>query len=72
MRPLPPVPNDELNATRLRDYLRRLIVGIEETFRTVMVPTEAVEAIYLASPDRKIYKVTVDNAGTLTTTLVQG
>jgi hypothetical protein len=49
-------------ATIFDTIKRSLIFGVSTQ--------EAVESVLLQSPDGTVYKVTVDNAGTLTTTVV--
>jgi len=62
---LPPAP-----AKYQQDYFGRAVAAIDRIFGRSVSTIEATESILLQSPKGSVYKVTVGNTGTLTTTLV--
>jgi hypothetical protein len=61
--PLPP-PNYQPG------FLTRTLESLRGTLRSAVSKDEAVDGILLQSPDGSVWKVTVDNAGSLVTTQV--
>jgi hypothetical protein len=61
--PLPPPQYDT-------GFLARVMETIRVSFMGTIGKTEAVESVLLQAPDGSVWKVTVSNAGTLTTTVV--
>jgi hypothetical protein len=55
-----------------RPYLLRLIEAISSQLRSKLSSESANDAILLRSPSGKVYSVTVDDSGVVTTTYVQG
>lgn len=62
---LPPAP-----AKYEPDYFIRAFAAIDRIFGRTVSTIEVTESILLQSPNGSVYKVTVGNTGTLTTTLV--
>jgi hypothetical protein len=55
-----------------RDYMLRLMAALQRYLSASLDTQQSVAEFYLRSSGGKVYKVTVNDAGTLTTTLVQG
>lgn len=57
-----------------RDYdpafIARVLEAVRTAFRGVVPKEEAVESVLLQAPDGSVWKLTVSNTGTLTTTQV--
>lgn len=51
-------------------YINRAFSALDNILGFSVSRIEAVEGVLLQSPDGSVYKVTVDNAGNLTTTAV--
>jgi hypothetical protein len=62
---LPPAP-----AKYEPDYFIRAFAAIDRIFSRTVSTIEVADSILLQSPNGSVYKVTVGNTGTLTTTLV--
>jgi hypothetical protein len=62
---LPPAP-----AKYEPDYFIRAFAAIDRIFSRTVSTIEVTDSILLQSPNGSVYKVTVGNTGTLTTTLV--
>jgi hypothetical protein len=62
---LPPAP-----LTYDSSYLNRAFASLDNIVSFSVSRIEAVDGVLLQSPDGSVYKVTVDNAGNLTTTAV--
>jgi len=62
---LPPAP-----AKYEPDYFIRAFSAIDRIFGRSVSTMEAADSLLLQSPDGSVYKITVGNTGTLTTTLV--
>ena len=62
---LPPAP-----AKNEPDYFIRAFAAIDRIFSRTVSTIEVTDSILLQSPNGSVYKVTVGNTGTLTTTLV--
>jgi hypothetical protein len=62
---LPPAP-----AKYEPDYFIRAFAAIDQIFSRTVSTIEVTDSILLQSPNGSVYKVTVGNTGTLTTTLV--
>lgn len=55
-----------------RDYFLRLVNVIRNALANTIDTQQSVGEFYLRSPSGKVYRVTVSDAGALTTTYVQG
>lgn len=62
---LPPPP-----PTYDASYINRAFAAIDNAVSFSVTRIESVEGVLLQSPNGSVYKVTVDNAGNLTTTAV--
>lgn len=62
---LPPAPPAYDSA-----YFTRALSALDQVIGQAVIKIEAVESVLLQSPDGSVYKLTVDNAGNLTTTAV--
>lgn len=51
-------------------YFTRAFSALDQVVGQAVIKIEAVESVLLQSPDGSVYKLTVDNAGNLTTTAV--
>jgi len=67
MKPLPPPPEPFAMARFCKDLMNWLT----GEFLRYTRKDEAVQSIYLISPSKKVYQITVTDAGVVTTTLVQ-
>ncbi len=52
-------------------FLRDLLIAIRDSDDRTVKKDIATGSIYLLSPGKKVYSVSVDDAGTVTTTLVK-
>lgn len=66
--PLLPFPPDRYDRT----FMDRFAEAIKKGFQFTILENEATTSVLLQSPAGKIYKVTVSDAGVLTTTYVSG
>ena len=64
-------PNLPANKDSVVGYLRTLSMALDRSFTAAMGKDESHEKLLLVSPSKKIFSVTVDDSGVLTTTLVQ-
>ncbi|MET0643130.1 MAG: hypothetical protein ABWZ17_02055 [Candidatus Binatia bacterium] len=62
----------EMKDEELRRFLVDLLKLIDDREAEHMSRIQANDSVLLLSPNRKTYKVSVDDAGVVTTTLVQG
>jgi len=62
---LPPAPPSYDSA-----YFTRAFSALDQVVGQAVIKIEAVESVLLQSPDGSVYKLTIDNAGNLTTTAV--
>jgi len=51
-------------------YFTRAFSALDQVIGQAVIKIEAIESVLLQSPDGSVYKLTVDNAGNLTTTAV--
>lgn len=62
---LPPAP-----ATYDPAYFTRALAALDQLIDGSVMKIQAVDSVLLQAPNGSVYKVTVDNTGTLTTTAV--
>jgi hypothetical protein len=66
----PELPNIPKIQPELADYLRRFAMWVNKQFQYKISTDIAVDNVMLISPSGKVYRITVGDSGTLTTTLV--
>jgi len=67
---LPPIPSTDNPA--LNQWMRDISNAVDREFNDYIQKLTATDSVLLASPNGSVYSVAVDDAGTLTTTLVLG
>jgi hypothetical protein len=67
---LPPIPQTD-NA-QLNQWMRDVSNAVDREFLQYIPKRTATDSVLLASPNGSVYSVAVDDAGTLTATLVLG
>lgn len=67
-----PDPGDAFRAPLQLDYLRRLDRALKGAFSRVVFRDQGTPDFMLTSPSGKVYRVTVNESGTLTTEYIRG
>lgn len=67
-QPILPTPPERYD----RAFMSRLVEAIRQGFLFTVGTETATSSVMLLSPGGKVYRVTVDDTGTLTTTYVSG
>jgi hypothetical protein len=68
MNPIFPTPPHQYSAS----FMSRVIDAVQQSVRFTVNTNTAIDSMMLRSPGGKVYRVSVDDAGALTTTYIAG